>query len=87
MAVSLTHAAARSPFGPASSLLACGLSEAQATAVVEIVQTTVSAEVASLRIELARWQMYLALALMMQIGLVLVAALLTRALWYLCPGS
>lgn len=82
---SVTHAATRGPFGSASSLVSSGLSEAQAAAVVELVQTTVSAEAEALRDELSRWQLHLALALLIQVGLVLLAALLTQALW--CPAA
>lgn len=82
---SVTHAATRGPYGSASSLVSSGLSEAQAAAVLEIVRLMVNAEVEALRDELSRWQLYLALALLTQIGLVLLVVLMTRAL--LCPDA
>lgn len=73
-----SHLGARISDG--SSLIASGLNDAQAAAVVEVVEATVHSKVELLRHDLARWQLYLALLLLTQFGLFLVAAMLTSPL-------
>ena len=63
-----------------TTLTESGFSEAQASAITRTVQATANDAVEILRHEIARWHAYLALYLLIQIGIVLLAILLTQAI-------
>ena len=62
-----------------TGLTGAGFTEAQATAITRTVQATANDAVDTLRDELARWHVYLALYLLIQIGIVLLAILIVQA--------
>lgn len=66
--------------GTTTSLTRSGFTEAQALAITQTVQATAHDLVEILRDDLARWHVYLALSLLIQIGIVLLAILLMQAI-------
>ena len=69
------------PLAPSNQTLrACGFTPAQATAVVELVHETTATAAEALRQELSKWHCYLAVYLLCQIGIVLLAILLIEAI-------
>ena len=74
----LAHANA--PFPSTAGLVRSGLTEDQAKAVSEMVHKTTVESVEVLKCELVRWHTYLALYMLIQIGIVLLVALMTQAL-------
>jgi hypothetical protein len=62
-----------------TTLTGSGFSEAQASAITRTVQATANDAVEILRHDIARWHAYLALYLLIQIGIVLLAILIVQA--------
>lgn len=73
---SFYDADATSPEASNACLSRCGFTDAQAVAVMACVGTAIDEAVEALRYELARWHAYLALYLLAQIGIVLLAGLI-----------
>jgi hypothetical protein len=63
---------------PRTHLLASGLTEKQAGAIVETSNEIAARRIEEVRYELAHWHAYLALYLLIQIGIVLLVILLVR---------
>lgn len=64
---------------PRTHLLASGLTEKQAGAIVETSNEIAAGRIEEVRYELARWHAYLALYLLIQTGIVLLVLLLVQA--------
>jgi len=75
---SLTSIQARGQRASPASLQAAGLSEPQAQAITELAQATTDEAADRLRAEFARWHAYLALYVVSQLAIVVLAVLLVQ---------